>query len=261
MVDDNLMNLKVFVSLLKPNRVNVDVVDSGKSCLEMIERKHYDLIFLDHMMPEMDGIETLHRMKTLPENKCQESAIVALTANAITGAKEMYLSEGFDAFLPKPINPEKLEQIMERRRMENTIQDIDIPMVEGIDWSYGLMHLPGKEMLLSSVTDFYKTLMVEADTLDGFYLESKNSSDMLTQYRIKVHAMKSSANLIEATEQTKQDIDVMDEVMQQLERFQYSSPMQEHMERLAVWVTNMDNEQADVLIEELINQIKWREEA
>ena len=64
MVDDNLMNLKVFVSLLKPNRVNVDVVDSGKSCLEMIERKHYDLIFLDHMMPEMDGIETLLRALT-----------------------------------------------------------------------------------------------------------------------------------------------------------------------------------------------------
>ena len=113
-VDDNLTNLKVFVSLLKRTRINVDVADRGKACLEMVASKHYDLIFLDHMMPEMDGIETLHHMKELENNLCMGIPIVALTANAITGAKEMYLAEGFDAFLPKPINPEKLEQMILR---------------------------------------------------------------------------------------------------------------------------------------------------
>ena len=235
-VDDNLVNLKVFVSLLKYTKANVDVSDSGKSCLEMIREKYYDLIFLDHMMPEMDGLETLRRMKEMPDNKSKHSPIVALTANAITGAKEMYLAEGFDAFLPKPINPEKLEQMIlkflprdllrfdmnedEEKAMvasdmsagrlaglEETyatmpktggFEESDLPMVDGIDWSYGYMHLPDRELLMSTLQDFYKTLETEAESLDIFYREIKQNPDMLSQYRIKVHAMKSTANLIGA---------------------------------------------------------------
>ena len=219
-VDDNLVNLKVFVSLLKHTRINIDVADSGKACLELVAEKHYDLIFLDHMMPEMDGIETLHRMKDMPENKSTDCPIVALTANAITGAKEMYLSEGFDAFLPKPINPEKLEQMIikllprellrfdveegdrveveEAPAKEAVPSEVDLPMVDGIDWSYGSMHLPGQELLMSTVSGFYKTLDVEADTLDGFFRQMDSNPDMVSQYRIKVHSMKSSANLIGA---------------------------------------------------------------
>ncbi len=220
-VDDNLTNHKVFVSLLKRTKVNVDVADSGKECLKMVVDKRYDLIFLDHMMPEMDGIETLHKMKELDENKCRNTPVVALTANAITGAKEMYLAEGFDAFLPKPINPEKLEQMIlrllprellmfdvdEDEKEEavlssvNNTMDLDelLPMVDGIDWSYGLMHLPSKELLVETVTDFYKAIDIEADTLEKFYQESKTDKNMLQQYKIKVHAMKSTANLIGAT--------------------------------------------------------------
>lgn len=223
-VDDNLINLKVFVSLLKRTKLNVDVADSGKACLEMAAKKRYDLIFLDHMMPEMDGIETLHHMKEMEECLCAESPVVALTANAITGAKEMYLSEGFDAFLPKPINPEKLEQMIlkllprdllhfdmeakveeeagvlaEENMQRAEAQEIDLPMVEGIDWSYGLMHLSDPKLLMNTVGDFYKTLEMEADKLDEFYQGMKENPDMLTQYRIKVHSMKSSANLIGAT--------------------------------------------------------------
>lgn len=219
-VDDNATNHKVFVSLLKGTRVNIDVADSGKACLEMIVKKHYDLIFLDHMMPEMDGIETLHRMNDMENSKCAGVPIVALTANAITGAKEMYLAEGFSAFLPKPINPEKLEQMILRllprdllkfdvdeeeqqdavaaERIEVHVQDAELPMVDGIDWSYGLMHLPGTELLMDTVVDFYKTIEAEADNLESCYTESKLNPDMLTQYRIKVHSMKSSANLIGA---------------------------------------------------------------
>ena len=219
-VDDNLVNLKVFVSLLKHTRVNIDVVDSGKGCLELVAQKHYDLIFLDHMMPEMDGIETLHRMETLEDNKCSNCPVVALTANAITGAKEMYLAEGFDAFLPKPINPEKLEQmilkLLPRELLcfdveegelveekpapvrQEAIEEPDLPMVDGIDWSYGSMHLPDKELLLGTVGSFYKMLDAEADALEGFYKKLDVDPDMVNQYRIKVHSMKSSANLIGA---------------------------------------------------------------
>lgn len=108
-VDDNATNLKVFINLLKTTKVQVDVADGGRACLDMVCRKRYDLIFLDHMMPDIDGVETLHRMKKLENSLCQHTPVIALTANAITGAKEMYLAEGFDAFLSKPINPEKLE--------------------------------------------------------------------------------------------------------------------------------------------------------
>ena len=241
-VDDNIVNLKVFVSLLKQTKVHVDVADSGKACLDMIADKHYDLIFLDHMMPEMDGIEVLHRMKSQTSHKNVNTPVVALTANAITGAKEMYLREGFDAFLSKPINPEKLEQLVlnllpeelqkfevmteenvnervvsisgSKKASEACSQDSDkLPMIDGIDWSYGFMHLPSEELLLETVEAFYKAISVEAENLDQFYegimaemkmQESQAAStdgkpgQSLKQYRIKVHGMKSSANMIGA---------------------------------------------------------------
>lgn len=219
-VDDNTINLKVFMNLLKTTKVNVDVADDGYACLEMIRKKHYDLIFLDHMMPGLDGIETLHRMKKMPDSQCTDTPVVALTANAITGAKEMYMREGFDAFLSKPINPEKLEQmilvLLPRELLEFDVEketdgtqmssvntpkiyeDDDLPVIDGVDWSYGLLHLPDKEILLETVTDFYKSVDSEADRLEQMYTEIRNNPDMLEQYRIKVHAMKSSANLIGA---------------------------------------------------------------
>ncbi len=217
-VDDNTINLKVFINLLKETKVNVDVADGGFACLEMVCKKHYDLIFLDHMMPDLDGIETLHRMKEMADNQCMDTPVVALTANAITGAKEMYMNEGFDAFLSKPINPEKLEQmilvLLPREMLEfDTENDSQLPaggnilemqeedglpILDGVDWNYGLMHLSEKELLLETVTDFYKAIESEADSLEQIYIEIPNDPDMLRQYRIKVHAMKSSANLIGA---------------------------------------------------------------
>lgn len=221
-VDDNATNLKVFVSLLKTTKVQVDVADGGRACLEMICQKRYDLIFLDHMMPDMDGIETLHCMKKLENSLCQETPVIALTANAITGAKEMYLAEGFDAFLSKPINPEKLEQMIllmlprellvfdvvdeevdgEEQKITNSFlagtESGGLPDIDGVDWEYGLMHLKDKELLLDTVKDFYRTIDSEADCLEHFYHEIDSDEDALRQYRIKVHAMKSSAALFGA---------------------------------------------------------------
>lgn len=109
-VDDNAMNLKVLRALLKATQVQVQEVTSGKECLEYVKKESYDLIFLDHMMPEMDGIETLHIIRD--ENLCDGVPIVVLTANALVGDREKYLSEGFDDFLSKPILLEKLEHIL-----------------------------------------------------------------------------------------------------------------------------------------------------
>lgn len=112
-VDDNKLNLKVAKRLLNAYNFNVETVSSGKECVYKVkEGIHYDMIFLDHMMPEMDGIEVVHILKRLKEYDIPP--VVALTANAITGMKEMYLKEGFDEYLSKPINISELNKIINK---------------------------------------------------------------------------------------------------------------------------------------------------
>lgn len=113
-VDDNDMNLLVVKSLLKQTQVQVTTCLSGKECLKRICQTHYDVILLDHMMPEMDGIETLHQAKAEQESLCKDTPYIALTANAILGVREMYLSEGFDDYLSKPINIQELEKLLRK---------------------------------------------------------------------------------------------------------------------------------------------------
>lgn len=111
-VDDNELNLAVVKNLLKQTKIQVDTVLSGKECLEKIREKHYDIICLDHMMPHMDGIETLKRMRRMESSQCKDAVVIALTANAVNGASEMYLSEGFDDYMSKPILGNELEQMI-----------------------------------------------------------------------------------------------------------------------------------------------------
>ena len=80
--------------------------------MDKVRQKHYDIIFLDHMMPEMDGVETLQNMKQLEEYMQNPSAVIALTANAIVGAKEEYLQAGFENYLSKPIDSARLEEMI-----------------------------------------------------------------------------------------------------------------------------------------------------
>ncbi len=111
-VDDNKMNLMVVKGLLKHSRMQIDTVMSGQECLNKVETNRYDIIFMDHMMPEMDGMETVRRLHEMTENKSATARIVALTANAVVGAKEMYLAAGFDDFLAKPIRGAQLEKMI-----------------------------------------------------------------------------------------------------------------------------------------------------
>lgn len=108
-VDDNAMNLKVVKNLMKLNGIVPDQVLSGMEAIEMIRRKNYDIVFLDHMMPKMDGIETLAKIKE-EHLKAEGMTIIALTANAVVGAKEIYLQAGFDDYLSKPIEVDRLEK-------------------------------------------------------------------------------------------------------------------------------------------------------
>lgn len=111
-VDDNKVNLTVIRGLLRKTRVQITCVTSGRECLDYVGKERYDVILLDHMMPGMDGIETLQKLKKMPDNKSKDAAVIVLTANAMAGVKEMYLEKGFDDYLSKPIEGVMLEQLL-----------------------------------------------------------------------------------------------------------------------------------------------------
>ena len=111
-VDDNDMNRIVCRKLLRETRVKVDLAESGRECLEKTRENHYDAIFMDHEMPQMDGIETLQKIRQQTDGLCRETPIVALTANAGSDRDAFYLERGFSAYLSKPIQSSRLESIL-----------------------------------------------------------------------------------------------------------------------------------------------------
>jgi len=213
-VDDNAINRRVFINLVKETEICVDEASGGLSCLDLVAVNRYDIIFLDHMMPDLDGIETFRRMRSFEDYPCKDTPVVILTANAITGAKEMYLSEGFDSFLSKPVNPDKLENMLQELLPEDKIIyeeekeismsknenfDMDFPEIEGIDFEYAMFRMKNKSIYQNTIWDFYRMLDAEANELESF-LQGILSGDeeAWNLYRVKVHAMKTSAAMIGA---------------------------------------------------------------
>lgn len=111
-VDDNDMNLAVAKGFLKKTQIQIKTAMSGQECLDILLKEKFDIIFMDHMMPNMDGIETLKHIQEEYGDIYENVPIIALTANAISGAKEMYLSKGFSDYLAKPIEADKIESIL-----------------------------------------------------------------------------------------------------------------------------------------------------
>jgi len=109
-VDDSSVNLTIVEGLLKDTKVLLTLSESGKDAVSLSKEHQYDLILLDHMMPEMDGVETLHHIREDEGSQNRNTKIVALTANAVPGAKESYEAEGFDGYLSKPIEAALLEK-------------------------------------------------------------------------------------------------------------------------------------------------------
>lgn len=122
-VDDSEMNLYVVENLLKRTKVQVIKALSGQECLEKIEKEHFDIVFLDHMMPGMDGLETLKRAKKLAGSLCKESPFIALTANAIAGVREMFLNKGFNDYLSKPVDSKALEKMLAKYLPKDKVLD------------------------------------------------------------------------------------------------------------------------------------------
>lgn len=113
-VDDVYMNLKVFSGLLKQTQLQIDTATSGQQALALVEKKKYDIIFLDHMMPDLDGIETFRIMKTMDSSLNVDTPVIMLTANAIVGVREEYLQEGFSDYLSKPVQGSALKEMVKK---------------------------------------------------------------------------------------------------------------------------------------------------
>lgn len=122
-VDDVKLNIDVLKGLLKSTRVRVDAAYSGIECLGLVQKNSYDLIFMDHVMPEMDGVQTFQYMKKLVDCPNHNVPVIALTANAMAGAKEEYTALGFADYLAKPVQSDKLEQLL----MEYLPADLILP--------------------------------------------------------------------------------------------------------------------------------------
>ena len=113
-VDDSIMNLKVAKGLMKRNGIVPHEAKSGAEAIEKMSATAYDLVLLDHMMPGMDGVETLHNLRAMEDNPNLDTPVICLTANAISGAREEYIEAGFDDYLSKPIDPAGLEEILKK---------------------------------------------------------------------------------------------------------------------------------------------------
>ncbi len=215
-VDDNAMNLAVAQGLLKQTRLQIDVAGSGAECLELLKRKTYHLICLDHMMPVMDGVETLHMIRAMEGNPSAEIPIIALTANAVAGAREFYLKEGFQDYLTKPIDADKFENMLIEYLPENVVyltqgehieRDFEKENAEmaldiresqlyviGFNIRNGLKYMGGDKALYGKVLhDFHLILTEKEDALRDFL----KKGDM-HGYSIIVHSLKGNARNVGA---------------------------------------------------------------
>ncbi|MCR5324042.1 MAG: response regulator [Lachnospiraceae bacterium] len=216
-VDDTEMNLTVMKSLLKRTRIGIDTAMSGSEAVRMSADTTYDVLFIDHMMPDMDGIETLKAIRGTGMSK--DSPAVALTANAVSGARDRYLEAGFTDYLSKPVDGEKLEKMLiamlpdEKVEMaeecDKAAEDLSdmfeeriseafrkhLQGVDGLDIQKGLKNCGSEEGYLSVLTVFHQTAPAKADEIENLW-----EIGDLENYTIKVHALKSSARIIGAAQ-------------------------------------------------------------
>ncbi len=127
-VDDEEMNLVVAKGVLGSYNIQVDTCLSGREAVERCSTTDYDIIFLDHMMPGFDGVETMRQIRTIQDGKYKDLPIIALTANTISGAREMFRNEGFTEFIPKPIERPVLERVLRKVLPEDQVQYEEMPV-------------------------------------------------------------------------------------------------------------------------------------
>ena len=216
-VDDNAVNLQVADGLLSRFKVNVETCNSGKESLNLLfseNPKKFDIVFMDHMMPEMDGVETLEKIREKEKelNVRQKQIVIALSANAMNGAKEMFLEKGFDDFLAKPVQGQDFAFILKKWLAKDLITevnadekksssatqieiptDLEIPSDEDLAFKEAVENIGNYETYSKIVKTFYNTIEKNVTEIEAFYKQKEFKS-----YTISVHALKSSARIIGA---------------------------------------------------------------
>ena len=214
-VDDNAMNLAVAQGLLKGTRLQIDVASSGEECLELIKRKTYHLICMDHMMPVMDGVQTLHAIRELEGNPSRDIPVIALTANAVAGARDLYLKEGFQDYLTKPIDADKFENMLIEYLPDNVVyltnnrevsdefepqdvEEFDIRESQlylmGFNLRNGLRYMGGDKSLYGRVLHDFHSILQEKETALRDFLQKGD----MPGYTIIVHSLKGNARNVGA---------------------------------------------------------------
>lgn len=212
--DDNEMNLKVASNFMKLFGINAETCTSGEETIELMRKNKYDILFLDHMMPKMDGIETLEILKR--ENLVPaETVVIALTANAVVGAKEQYLSVGFNDYLSKPIELKDLEKMLRKYlpqdmwKMEgnkeigeisnneiNTDDKMSSFVKLGLNTEEGMAYCGGEEdFYIEIIGDYSKACEANIAKLENF----KSQGDF-ENYKVLIHSVKSASKTIGSKE-------------------------------------------------------------
>lgn len=223
MVDDTDMNLLVIKGLLRDTGIQIDTACDGLDGLEKTQNTEYDLLLIDHRMPVMDGMEMLHKLRSMQDNPNHSKPCISLTANAGIGAREEYLSAGFDDYIIKPVDSNRLEQALIKYLPDDKLEDpedsaeesteqvssenetpneetentdvISKLEVMGVDINEGIEYAGSKDLYLMVFQMFSNTVEVKRKEICDYY-ESGDWENYIT----KVHALKSSAKVIGAME-------------------------------------------------------------
>ncbi len=196
-VDDNPVNVKILRGLLMHYEIDADTAAGGEEAVSMASSKTYDLIFMDHMMPGMDGEEALKAIRALPDKERSDVAVIAVTANAITGMRDEYLRKGFTDYLSKPVETPKIEQILKEHLPDNLFvameeeessetEELDIE-INGVDVDAGLVKCDGNAREYIEILE----IVAECGPDKASEIESFAREHDYENYTIAVHSLKS----------------------------------------------------------------------
>ncbi|MGN0401124.1 MAG: ATP-binding protein [Acetatifactor sp.] len=213
LVDDNDVNLKVATGLMQPYKMQILTAENGPDAIKMLESKDIDIVFMDHMMPGMDGVEATNIIRSKPEKYYKKLPIIALTANAVGGARETFMSNGFDGFLAKPIELSALDRVLKQtlpkeyivkpgdsdnkpKKEQDTVLELSKEESSFIDVNVGLGYIGNNKEAYISILNVY----VKKGREKLVYLEELFAQKDWHNYVIEVHALKSSSLSIGAVE-------------------------------------------------------------
>ena len=204
-VDDNPINLSVASGIIEPLEMHVDTAGSAAETIEKVRSTKYDMIFMDHMMPEVDGVETTHILRRLVEGY-EDVPIIALTANAMGGTKEMFLREGMNDFLAKPIEVSEMVAMVKKwLPKEMIVPVVKLPgerrkesgplEIAGLDSGHAIAMLGSEKLYMQVLKDYYH----EVDKRAEMIRQALENND-IKNYTIEVHSLKSTSRQIGASE-------------------------------------------------------------